>query len=294
MRVRERFPLSIPSLDALDAGPRVVLERTVDALDAVEILQLPPFDLVLMGRALRKQFIQVEQRTTPERIVVQTDDRLLILSGAGGDASFDLVQIPIRDILAFEWACILVHSWIQITWEEVGRVVHTRLDFNSVGVSVVRGLLSGLQAAALGPMYRAGAEPSPEPPPEIMRLPMKFMNAVRLDTLLSGEQVLASVFDPGDPPGRLFRRGRERQLWLATNYHGTLIRQPLEMWPYGQVIQIYPRTRVNRVGVNETERGVVLELTLGKVPYVTESIFPRALRSALVSSTESLHLAIER
>ncbi len=288
MRSEERFPRAVERIEVLDVPVREALWQHLYVTAQVrQILVLPPYEHWVEGEGWRRWLLLYRKLQTPERTVVLTDTALLIASREHAGAQAVVTQVPLCEMLAFELGTMLLRGWLQITWRRADSVEQIVLDFNTVGFRKMRALLAVLQNEL------AEAEPAERESPalsrsEIERLPLKFLNLLRLDALLPGEKVLALVFEPTALRRWIFGLGgREGKLWAVTDQHSLLLREPPHLFPYGEVTTFCPRRCVRAVNAIETARGIELQLCLGAGDYVLSTTF-KAERAIEVKTAAKL------
>jgi hypothetical protein len=224
---------------------------------------------------------------SPEWTLALTGDRLIAVARQRSTSQVEVTAIPFESMFAFEWGAILLYSWIDVVWADPG-LRHTRIEYNTVGELLVRELLATLQRAVLArrqPPLDTHARVSIEP---LYDASMKFYNMLRLHALLADEHTAAYCFEPTIRPRWFWGRGREGLLWAVTNYHGLLIREPRESYPYGVIYTFYPHDEIREARLVETEQDVELRLTVGQPGWEVTGIFSLARQAELRASLDLL------
>jgi len=198
-------------------------------------------------------------------VLALTDNCLLAASFARPGAPPTVTSTPIAHIVSLELGTILLRSWLEWTCAGQGCLERTRIHFNTVSYWLFRHFLGDVcQDLA----RRAGFEPVPDDRhlEYLAGLPFKFMNIIRHDLLLPGEQVQAALYRPAIFEQRgLFRRQRVASAaLLLTNYHLLIAEEDLSESQngYGLINRFYPRRRIRGAALERAENGLWLDLAL--------------------------------
>ncbi len=236
-----------------------------------DILILPSIERQELAHGWRSWLPFARYQTTPEHTLTVSRTHLAIASRAISGASVVLTTIPRQDILGVELGSILLRGWLKLIWASEAGPRQIELDFNTVGLRLVRGLISTIQLESTRtvPAARPGRADCRD---QIAALPLKFRNILHIDALSAGERVLDLLFEPTVPPLWLFHvGGSEGKLWVATDSRFLLLREPPALFPYGWVIEFLSRDRATLLSAVENPRGIELQLCLGGAHVVTST-----------------------
>jgi hypothetical protein len=285
----EDFPYPVTQLTQLhDAVQQALSDQLNDS--PASLLVIPPFRHIgrIPGGRPKGSWLRGSPRIpSPEWALVLTSDRLIAVARQRATSQVEVTGIPFESMCAFEWGSILLYSWIDIVWADPD-LRRTRIEYNSVGEPLLRELLAVLQRAILVRQQQSSPAPETVSIEPLYFMSMKFYNMLRLHALLADEHVYAYCFEPTIRPRWFWGRGREGVLWAVTNYHGLLIREPRESYPYGVVYTFCPRDEVRESEVVGTEHDTELHLRVGEAGFEVKSIFSPASQSELTASLELL------
>ena len=283
----EDFPYPVKQVTQLpDSVQRALRDQLNDA--PASLLVIPPFRHIgrLPGGAPRGSRLRGASRgPSPEWTLALTSDRLIAVARQRSTSQIEVTVIPFESMFAFEWGTILLYSWLDMVWADP-ELRHTRLEYNSVGEPFLRELLATLQRAVLArhqPPLDTHAPVSIEP---LYDDSMKFYNMLRFHALLADEYAEAYCFEPTIKPRWFWGRSQEGLLWAVTNYHGLLIREPRESYPYGVIYTFCPRDEIREISVATTEQTVELRLTVGQPGWEVNGIFSLNREAELRASLE--------
>jgi hypothetical protein len=285
----EDFPYPVTHLTQLhDAVQQALSDQLSDS--PASLLVIPPFRHIGRmpdGRPKGSWLRGSPRIPSPEWTLVLTSDRLIAVARQRTTSQVEVTAIPFESMFAFEWGAILLYSWIEIVWADPD-LRRTRIEYNTVGEPLLRELLATLQRAVLArrqPPMDTHAHVSIEP---LFDASMKFYNMLRLHALLDDEYTEAYCFEPTLRPRWFWGHGREGLLWAVTNYHGLLIREPRESYPYGVVYTFCPRDEIREVRVATAEHTVELRLTVGRTGWEVGGVYSLAWQAELRASLDLL------
>ena len=283
----EDFPYPVTHVTQLhDAVQQALSDQLGDS--PASLLVIPPFRHIgrLPSGTPKGSWLHGSTRaSSPEWTLALTGDRLIAVACQRTTSQVEVTAIPFESMFAFEWGAILLYSWIDIVWAD-SDIRHTRIEYNTVGEPLLRQLLATLQRAVLA---RCQPPPDTHSPASIAPLydaSMKFYNMLRLHALLDDEYTEAYYFEPTVRPRWFWGHGREGLLWVVTNYHGLLIREPRESYPYGVVYTFCPRDEIREARVATTEQDIELRLTVGRAGWEVSGVFSLARQAELRASLE--------
>jgi hypothetical protein len=261
------FARTLGSLDELDPPARAALAEHLGRGETVRRVVVAPRQKLLgAGPGWRRWLtILLPWELTPDWVLVLTDECLLAASFARSGAAPAVTLTPIADIVSLELGTILLRSWLEWTCAGQDCMNRTRIHFNTVSYWLFRQLLGDVCHDLAG---RAGIEPVPNDRhlEYLAGLPFKFMNIIRHDLLLPGEQVQAAIYRPAIWEQRgLFRRQRTASaVLLLTNYHFLIAEEDLSESRngYGLINRFYPRRRIRSAALEQAADGLWLNLAL--------------------------------
>lgn len=280
-----RFPHPITDITELDAAVQQALSLPAHLIETPQSILVIPPDLQLRQRPGR--LVKSQSRSMPERTLVLTSDRLIVIARDTATASIEVTAIPLASMIAFEWGVILLYSWIDIVWADSG-LRHTRIEFNTVGEEHLRSLLAALQQAMLTRITPIIDQRTALTEAQIRTLPMKFANLLLNGALLADEHVYTTIFEPTIKSKWFWRRSRDGLLWAVTNYHSLFIREPSESYPYGAIYTFCPRGEIRDARVIENNQQAELRVTLGDLGFQVSGVLSLARQAELRAVVQRL------
>ena len=149
----EDFPYPVMHLTQLhDVVQQALSDQLGDS--PASLLVIPPFRHIgrLPGAMPKGSWLHGSPRLpSPEWTLAMTGDRLIAVARQRATSQIEVTAIPFESMFAFEWGTILLYSWLDIVWADPD-LRHTRLEYNSVGEPLLRGLLATLQRTILAPL----------------------------------------------------------------------------------------------------------------------------------------------
>ncbi len=285
----EDFPYPVAQVAQLPNAVQQALGAELNGSSVPpSLLVIPPFRYIgrLPAGAGKGGWLHGSTRaSSPEWTLALTGDRLIAVARQRTTSQVEVTAIPFESMFAFEWGTILLYSWIDIVWADPG-LRHTRIEYNTVGEPFLRQLLATLQRAVLARRQQPIDTHEPIRIEPLYFASMKFYNMLRLHALLADEYTEAYCFEPTIRPRWFLGRGREGLLWAVTNYHGLLIREPRESYPYGVIYTFCPRDEIHEIRLAATEQNVELRLIVGQPGWEVTGIFSLARQAELRASLE--------
>jgi hypothetical protein len=288
------FARRLNSLDELGPSARAALVEHLDGGETIRRIVVAPRQRLLgAGPGWRRWLtIFLPWELTPDWVLVLTDNCLLAASFVRAGAPPVVMSTPIAAIVSLELGTVLLRSWLE--WTCPGRPVpaasrpapayrpgqagasqggqaqgggldRTRIHFSTVSYWLFRHFLGDV---CLSLARQSGFEPAPDDRhlEYLSGLPFKFMNILRHDLLLPGEQVQAAIYRPAIFEQRgLFRHQRTASAaLLLTNYHLLIAEEDLSESRngYGLINRFYPRRRIRGAAVERAENDLWLNLAL--------------------------------
>jgi hypothetical protein len=285
----EDFPYPVAHVTQLNSAVQQALSDQLGDSPA-SLLVVPPFRHIgrLPGGSGKGSRLRGSvRRQSPEWTLALTGDRLIAVARQPMTAQIEVATIPFESMVAFEWGAILLYSWIDVVWADPA-LRRTRIEYNTVGEPLLRELLATLQRAILARRQQPLAADRPVSIEPLFDASMKFYNMLKLHALLDDEYTESYCFEPTIRPRWFWGHGREGLLWAVTNYHGLLIREPRESYPYGIVYTFCPRAEIREARVVETEQNVELHLAIGEPGFAVKGAFSPARQAELTASLELL------
>jgi hypothetical protein len=258
--------------------------------EALQLILTAPAQ-TLMGRVAREGRGRprlLPWGITPNRVLALTGERLLIASSPyvpespeqerSSDAEYssewaavralpEVREIPLSQILWLEVGCVLLISWLELTWVHQGELERIRIDFNTVGQDLFADLAARIRIAILadGGIAISGKAQGLE---LLDDLPFKFRCTIPIHLLLPGEQVLGTAFRPSQWARHMavFRRHvAPRLAVLRTDGHLIAAREDLTSGrdSYGLIAQFFPLPRLEKVALEDRDGAPELRINLG-------------------------------
>ncbi len=256
-RAFDRFPRVVGRVQELEPEEQHALENMCgdDAFDF--IARFPPFDMTLSEYARAQRRRALDEASLSPQVWARQGNRFFVLQHVSGTTR---VQVIARDdILTFELGEVLLHDWLELafTHENETRVVH--VDFNAVGLDWLKPLVASLRQR----VQNTGSEAASTPDASSAPLPYKWQTILQIETKVFNETALMCAFEPSAPRRWVWQHGREGKLVLLMPQHVVVVREPLEIYPYGWITKSCVRSQIRDARVVLAEQSAILELSLG-------------------------------
>jgi len=201
-------------------------------------------------------------RRTPSRALVFDPARIIVVEGSRA-VDLRVIVIPVDSLLSIELATRLLYAYMQFTWVDAGQCHTTRIEFNTVGISLIDEELRRLRSIIAPPAQSTAA------PPAIGHLmdslPYKFQTYLSLSRL-PDESIVAVVFQPAAWRGRgLFKRAlAPNRVAALSDRHLILIEDAgMRQADYTIDRRFLPRSRIRRVSFEPAGGGIWMRVLLG-------------------------------
>ena len=262
-----RFARAVKSFDELNPTIGAALAERIEPGETVrQIIAAPKQALLGIPDAPEERRwlnMFLPWRLTPDWVLVVTAERVLVAAVDRPGAAPTVTITRIADILSFEMGKILLHAWVEWTFPCQGRADRTRIYFNAVGERMFKEALEYMRQNVT-----TGYAPQGNRHLEYLSdLPFKFMNIISHHLLLPDEQVQAAVYQPAVwmTRFRLLRHQRSAAMALVlTDRHVLIAEEELTGRPdsWGLITRFLPRSRIQRVALEQEQAGLWLRLTL--------------------------------
>lgn len=188
------FPAAVRSSGDLPAGVReAVLSHQSDA-SIRQIITIPPHEYPVRRTAWFFE-LPFGWRITPERTLAFGKDTLTLIEVERGAVS-RAMSIPLAALLDIHLYQVLLYSWVELVWEGQGGEQATRIEYNSVGTSLI---WQGLTCIRETFPHCGFHDPSVSPGVDLAQFPLKFRNYLR-HSLMSDEPLVVAVYQPALRP----------------------------------------------------------------------------------------------
>lgn len=233
------------------------------------IVMIPPQEY-LAGRRDWLSALFPRWRQTPARALVFDPARIIVVEGNRVE-DLRVIVIPVDGLLSIELATLLLYAYVQFMWADAGQCHTARIEFNTVGMTLIDAELRRLRAAiaSLQPVAELQAIGQP-----IASLPYKFQTYLNLSRL-PDEQIMAIVYQPAFWRGwGPFRRPLAPNRAAAfTDRHLILIEDAGRRWAdYTIDRRFLPRSRIRRVDFEPAVGGVWMRVMLGVSDMTCEGV----------------------
>jgi hypothetical protein len=185
---RERFPTLVRSVEGLSLPLRAAVLPYQSG--ASYIIRIPPGRYPFQ-RTMWRFVLPFGWRRTPERIMVFDPDAITIIeSDPAGDVT--TTSVPRAALLKIHVVVVLLYSYIELVWVDGDHVETRKIEYNTVGQTLIERGIDRLRAA-----YPPCLPPAPAKAREdlLAPLPFKFRHYLR-SSLLPNEQLRAAVYQP--------------------------------------------------------------------------------------------------
>lgn len=198
-RSMDYFLYTVKNVDDLPAPVRTALQAYPVTGDST-IIVIPPQEYgVLRMNWLR--ILPFARRTTPQRTLVINDEQIIIVEMT--DAGLNTIVIPVQDIIYIGMGIILLYAYLELVWMGNNQTHEIKIEFNSVGESVIRDQISRIRTILARQQDAAITDGSTAP--NTKSFPFKFQSYLRL-SLLRNEMLLGAVYQPALRDSRGWRR----------------------------------------------------------------------------------------
>ena len=282
MRKSEAYFLRVAaSSEDLAAPVAEILRQHHPTLQPQTMIIAPPQEYAIV-RQNRLFTLKYGQRTTPERTLIFGEDRLLVIEKQP-DSTLAETIIPFDQLVQVEMAVILLYSYVSFTWL-AGDVRKTlKIEYNSVGDSIIRVELQRLWMTMRCPESDLGGLASPDWTAILNALPLKFGNYLQY-ALFPGEPVLQVIFQPTISHARRSRRSRfAEDRTLALTPEGLIVlEEARHVMHYGMIIRYFPLKSIRQIRFEPTGDQVWLRLSSGAAETDEIAAVPLSERNAVL------------
>jgi hypothetical protein len=185
----DRFLIQVETVDELP-GPVSAAIRQIQADQSIlGIVVIPPQEYPIRRIGWLGD-LAFGWRVTPQRTVVLGEYEVVIVD-VDHTGSLDTTTIPLKAIIGFELATVLLYAYMQLTWIDGDQTRSAKIEFNAVDEHIIRCYLDQLRDLS-------SAHPQAMPLAQdanFAELPLKFRNYLRM-ALLPCERLLVVVHQP--------------------------------------------------------------------------------------------------
>lgn len=243
-RSTDYFLYTVKRVDELPEPVRVALQAQPITGDST-IIVIPPQEYgVLRMNWLR--ILPFTRRTTPQRTLIISDEQIVIVEMA--DTGLNTIVIPVPDIIYIGLGIILLYAYLELVWVENNQPHEIKIEFNSVGDSIIREQIIRLRTMLAEQQYPTAS--SGRTALNVRNFPFKFQGYLG-HSLLRGEQLLGAVYQPALRDSHRWRRTYlSPNRVVAVTDQSVIILEDAENSPtsnYGIVTRFVPICRIQEI-----------------------------------------------